>query len=969
MLAHAAPKFWASVYKGQNVRDPVAFGKYVLLERISVGGMAEVFKAKSFGVEGFEKILAIKRILPSLAEDGDFIDMFIDEAKICGQLNHANVCQIFELGRVEDSHFIAMEYVWGKDLLQMQNRFRKLRQTMKPEMAAYIASKMCEGLDYAHKKKDATGKPLGIIHRDISPQNILCSYEGELKIIDFGIAKAAVRSSKTQAGVLKGKFGYMSPEQVRGLPLDRRSDVFAIGTILYELLVADRLFVGESDFETLERVRNVDVPPPTKAAPQCPPELEKIILKALAKDVEDRYQWAGEMQEQLQAFLMSREPVFTAKNLSQWMREQFALEHKREQEVLEEQRRVGREVLQQSGPSTPARPPGPTGLVAPIAQPVTPRSAASSVPKLPPPPVTGSIGSEPRPMPMPARPVASAPRGQTLETAAAELSDADLTEAQSDGDDELEGEKTTVSLPGFAPDPAAGGAGAELPAQSTMILSSSSAAAELPAQSTVILDGSRQTQLPQVPKIGSQMSTMLQETPAAVLAVLANQQQPSVMVQPMSPPVAQPLPLGGQPYLPLQSSGTGQVSMPVGQVVPAPPMPSRGGLWKDVLIGVGVAVAVVAGVLGGRAFFMRGPGKGTLVVMSNAAHAAEVLIDGQSRGQLAPGAPLTFKELPAGSHAVVVRSTEGGEFKQTVALAAGDVSVITASIAPPPSVGAGHLSLRIPEPTADAQVWLDGAQLSEWKRPIPLRADVAHEIRVTRPASKEAHLSVTLKAGEEATRDVVLEAALGKINIVSEPAGAEVTVNGHKAGLTPVNVPEVDASKPARLTVRHKGFAPVTKYVNFDKGLEQTFEIKLMASADDGFGTQVAESGDGEKRPAKAAAAAPASAPKPLLTMDEEEEKPHPLKEKSGGEVKSLQPASGNDPGFLVANTQPWAKVIIDGKDTGKTTPIAPRSKIALKPGKHVVTFVANGKKFNFDVNIKANEDTRLIKQLTDSGN
>src|SRR5581483_919202 len=327
---------------GASVRQPVPFGKYVLLERISVGGMAEVFKAKSFGVEGFEKILAIKRILPSLAEDSDFIEMFIDEAKICGQLNHANICQIFELGRVTDSHFIAMEYVWGKDLLQIQNRFRKLRQTMKPEMAAFIAAKMCEGLDYAHKKKDATGRPLGIIHRDISPQNILVSYEGELKVIDFGIAKAASRSSKTQAGVLKGKFGYMSPEQVRGLPLDRRSDVFAIGTILYELLTADRLFVGESDFETLEKVRNVACPPVSKVNPKVPPALEKIIMKALARDPDDRYQWGSEMMEDLQSFLMGYEPVFTAKALSSWMRESFALEMKREQEILDEQRRIGK---------------------------------------------------------------------------------------------------------------------------------------------------------------------------------------------------------------------------------------------------------------------------------------------------------------------------------------------------------------------------------------------------------------------------------------------------------------------------------------------------------------------------------------------------------------------------------------------------------------------------------------------------
>src|SRR4051812_41289948 len=233
--------------------------------------MAEVFKAKSFGVEGFEKILAIKRILPSMAEDADFIEMFIDEAKICGQLNHANICQIFELGRVEDSHFIAMEYVWGKDVLQIQNRFRKLRQTMKPEMAAFIAAKLCEGLDYAHKKKDAAGRPLHIIHRDISPQNILISYDGELKIIDFGIAKAASRSSKTQAGVLKGKFGYMSPEQVRGLPLDRRSDLFAVGTPLYEWLTRERAVADDRDLSALRRGGHAegDTPPPlhTKSSP------------------------------------------------------------------------------------------------------------------------------------------------------------------------------------------------------------------------------------------------------------------------------------------------------------------------------------------------------------------------------------------------------------------------------------------------------------------------------------------------------------------------------------------------------------------------------------------------------------------------------------------------------------------------------------------------------------------------------
>jgi serine/threonine protein kinase len=925
--------------------------------------MAEVFKAKSFGVQGFEKILAIKRILPTLAEDGDFIDMFIDEAKICGQLNHANICQIFELGRVDDSHFIAMEYVWGKDLLQMQNRFRKLRQTMKPEMAAHIAAKMCEGLDYAHKKKDPSGKTLGIIHRDISPQNVLVSYEGEVKIIDFGIAKAASRSSKTQAGVLKGKFGYMSPEQVRGLPLDRRSDVFAIGTILYELLLADRLFVGESDFETLERVRNVDVPPPSKAAPQCPPELEKIILKALAKDVEDRYQWAGEMQEHLQAYLTAREPVFSAKNLAQWMRDHFAVEWRREQEVLEGQRKVGRDLVQQqNGPARSQLGNNPPSAPAPLPPSPAPPLTASRMPSGPV-AAAGAIGSEPKPLPSAA----------ALKKGTGQLDAKDILDDQPD----MEGEKTSITAPTFLPEAQGGG---ELPAQSTMILGGGAPApqAELPAQSTQILDQSRQTQLPAMPKPGSQAklapqaSTLMAETPAAVLQVLALQQQqqqqqqqqpPSVLIQPMSMPIAAPL----------MVPNTGQVNLPLtpeGQVEPARPLPARSGLWKDVSIGVGVAVVVVAGVLGGRAILQHVGAKGTLVVMTNPPHAAEILVDGQSRGQLAAGAPLTLKDLAAGNHSVIVKAADGSEFKQAVTLVAGDVSVVTATLAAPPGVGTGNLSLRLPAGDSDAQVYVDGAQLSEWKRPIPLRADVAHEIRVTKAGSKEVKLAVTLKAAEEATRDVTLEPALGKINIVTEPAGAEVSVNGKKAGLTPATVTDVDAAKPARLTVRHKGYAPITKYVNFEKGLEQTFEMKMVSSTDDGFAEEAPAEKAEKDRPRssskKESAAAAPSAPKPLLVMEDDEQPsaPHAMKEKSS-EAK----ASAGDPGFLVANTQPWAKVLIDGKDTGKTTPIAPRSKIPLKPGKHVVTFVANGKKFNFDVTIKSNEDTRLIKQLTDSAN
>jgi serine/threonine-protein kinase len=243
------------------------FGPYKLIERISVGGMAEVYKASEQGVEGFERIVAVKRILPHIAEDDEFITMFKDEAKIAGQLQHGNIAQIYNLGQQGDSFYIALEYVAGKDLRNIFTRCQQQGKPMPIAQACFIVMKVGEGLDYAHNKRDKHGRHLNIVHRDVSPPNVLVSYEGEVKLIDFGVAKAAGRVSRTQAGILKGKFGYMSPEQVRGMPLDRRSDVFSLGVVLYEVLIGQRLFQGETDFATLEMVRTVDVPSPSSKAP------------------------------------------------------------------------------------------------------------------------------------------------------------------------------------------------------------------------------------------------------------------------------------------------------------------------------------------------------------------------------------------------------------------------------------------------------------------------------------------------------------------------------------------------------------------------------------------------------------------------------------------------------------------------------------------------------------------------------
>ncbi len=315
---------------------PVPFGKYFLLDRINVGGMAEVFKAKAFGVEGFERLLAVKRILSNIAEDEEFITMFIDEAKIAVQLQHANIAQIFDLGKVDDSFFIALEFVNGRDLRAIFDHLRKSGAAMPAPQTCFVIMQVCEGLDYAHNKRDHQGRELNLVHRDVSPQNVLIGYDGEIKIVDFGIAKAAGKASKTQAGILKGKFGYMSPEQVRGLPVDRRSDIFALGIVLYELLTGERLFVGESDFSTLEKVRNVEILPPSSFNKKIPAELERIVLKALAKDVEDRYQNAIDLHDDLQAFLYSVGEFYSRKDLSGWMKKTFAKELAEENAKLEE---------------------------------------------------------------------------------------------------------------------------------------------------------------------------------------------------------------------------------------------------------------------------------------------------------------------------------------------------------------------------------------------------------------------------------------------------------------------------------------------------------------------------------------------------------------------------------------------------------------------------------------------------------
>jgi len=313
----------------------VPFGSYYLLERLAVGGMAEVYLAKSFVVTGVERLVALKRILPSIAEDDEFIAMFIDEAKIAGQLNHANVAQIFDLGKINSSYFIAMEYVSGHDLRALWERTRDGSEGLPIGLACYVTQKICDGLDYAHRRRDNRGRPLNIIHRDVSPQNILMSYDGDVKVIDFGIAKAANRMVRTQTGILKGKFAYMAPEQARGEPTDHRADIFAIGVILYELLTGERAFKAESDFALLEKVRKVDLVPPRKLKPHIPKDLERIVYKAMEREAGDRYAHASVMAGELDRFMQNHGITYNREETSAYIRRTFREEFDEEKRRLE----------------------------------------------------------------------------------------------------------------------------------------------------------------------------------------------------------------------------------------------------------------------------------------------------------------------------------------------------------------------------------------------------------------------------------------------------------------------------------------------------------------------------------------------------------------------------------------------------------------------------------------------------------
>jgi predicted ATPase/class 3 adenylate cyclase/tRNA A-37 threonylcarbamoyl transferase component Bud32 len=310
--------------------EPIRFGKYQLIEKIATGGMAEVYKAKSYGVAGFEKLLVIKKILPHLSRNPEFVRMFINEAKIAVSLNHANVVQVYDLGVVDKDYYMAMEFIHGHDLMRVIKLGRKTRRFLPIPTGVHIISEVARGLAYAHTLCDPGGRPLNVVHQDVSPHNIIVSYEGDVKLVDFGIARMGEVAEEEPGKMAGGKFAYMAPEQAIGHGVDCRSDIFAAGIILYELITGQRLYAGKDRKEKMRMVRNAEIPPPRAVNPEIPSRLEEILLKVLARDPDDRYQQSRDFQEDLQAFLYDVGMRVARADVAEFMKEIFAEEYQRE---------------------------------------------------------------------------------------------------------------------------------------------------------------------------------------------------------------------------------------------------------------------------------------------------------------------------------------------------------------------------------------------------------------------------------------------------------------------------------------------------------------------------------------------------------------------------------------------------------------------------------------------------------------
>jgi len=914
------------------VKKPTPFGKYYLLERINVGGMAEVFRAKAFGVEGFERLVAVKRILPNIAEDKEFIRMFIEEAKLSVQLNHANIAQIFDLGVVDGSYYIALEHVHGRDLRAMFDRCRQLGEPMPVSQACFVVMKVCEGLDYAHNKRDQAGRELHLVHRDVSPQNVLVSFEGEVKLIDFGIAKAAGKGSKTQAGILKGKFGYMSPEQVRGIPVDRRSDVFSCGIVLYELLTGERLFVGESDFSTLEKVRNVEILPPSTYNRRIPDELERIVLKALAKDPEDRYQNSIDLHDELQAFVYTAGEFYSRKDLAAWMKKTFGREIEEETAKLESYRQL-KAPIPDVPPRAPAGSRPPTAAASPKAR------SSGPVKVVPPPPPRLS-------QQMPVVTPAAAKQQRTEDSSQLAWDDDELETQIYDGPEE---QKRPTNRSGGLPLAAGPATPAPQPAQ--LIAPPPPAPPPLPSASSGNMLRVEQSPSATGPDLSSLVQTGRgwdsQSKPGANPGANGSPAQIATGSQ-KGPPPADPLAALAATY--------SSAPPPVATAAPAPSLPMPRASAPEPLFDPMASFG--QGMLGRKG---TGKSKNMLFIAIGGAAVAVVAV------------------------VVVIAMTGGKEAKKTATTTATTAPTAPAAPTQPGDQNTGF-DLYVNPP--GTMTWrLDGEARTD-KLPSRIRgiSPGQHSVAIDAPPGfMSQNTSVNVELGKAPKVELVLQPLDIAGAFESSPPGATVSliVDGKRETLGPSPAKfKLDPRKSYQVLFEKSGYVSINRPIVFTGTPEEKVAVTLEKAGGAVAAAKPAEPVVKAPEPAKT------ETPKPVKTVAAETPKTQPVKTVAAetpktktsspkapakldsepkAEPKETPKASGGGggQGTLLLGSKPPCEIFVDGKSTGLSTP---QKDLKLAAGKHKITLVNNefGIKETFAVDIKADATEKQIKDYSD---
>ncbi len=856
---------------------PAAFGKYHLLERLAIGGMAEVFLAKSFGAAGFERILVIKKILPHMSEDEEFITMFIDEARIASSLSHSNIIQITELGKEGSDYYIAMEYVMGKDLSRIYEKISSLKETMPISLAVLIATRICEGLEYAHRKKDSTGKSLNIIHRDVSPGNIIVSYDGDIKIIDFGIAKAQMRMGRTSAGTLKGKFGYMSPEQVRGKRLDHRSDIFSVGILLYEMLTGERLFGSQSDFGTLEKVRNAIVAPPSTFNSKIPDELEKVVMKALAREPQERYEWASDMQEALMRFLMNEGTLTTSKSLSLFMKETFTKELMLENRKMAVYRKRGYPWVDAAKGEDPKE----------ALEPLKSQDSADAVPKttIDQDPQDGAILTPSKEniseeatqifYSNPSIPLQTEDpwENEPVEHQQAESPDDD---PRSDprvnqptiifDEEELSGE--TVSL-----DDLDSYEGEETAEVDDFDESAFPREDETEREGKPLEDG-------RVPVLAPDEERRRKQEAARrrLRGELSNPRANTSGTEFMAGRKGRAGPLPNRP----------ETSRPRPRPVPPSSRSKQASTIQLVIIAAAVGL-ITSGILGYLLFFKDHPNQ------SQANKVSHVIVP----------EPLKPPEhvAPASNN---TKDTATNDSKKSAKQPPSDQTPASDTKSTKKQADTKEVAH---EDLATKAEHNDDASQAEHND------DATAPKHNDTPAEPKRQEKKDKPKNEENTKEQVSSADRVLI-IQSSPPGAKILINGKPKGTTPNSILKMDASKSILVTLEKRGYKKFNRKI--EAGTQGTIDIQAR-----------------------------------LVRLSRH-------KSKKRSHKKSRPKGSG----WLVANTNPWAKVIIDGRDTGLWTPVVGKNKIKLRAGKHILVFkTKDGRKTRLKITIHANKTTKVIKK------